>query len=69
MREKGHLCKGGGVLCDGGGCLAKGWEGRVLGTQTPTHGGGAAVLVTVGEQLVQDDSEAPDVRLAREDVV
>lgn len=49
--------------------LAKGWQGRVLGTQTPTHGGGAAAFVTVGEQLVQDDSEAPDVRLEREDVV
>lgn len=34
-----------------------------------THGRGAAILAAVGEKLVEDDPEAPDVRLAREDVV
>lgn len=32
-------------------------------------GGGAAALVAVSEELVQDDPEAPDIRLARENIV
>lgn len=77
--RKGSHCgwgSGRGPLCCRGlpegrrSATARGWgEGGCEGRGALTHSGGAAALVAVGEQLVQDHPKAPDIRLAREDVV
>lgn len=58
-----------GTQAQAAGLAKKGLGEGCWGSGAPTHGGGAAALVAVSEELVQDDPEAPDIRLARENIV